>query len=110
MDNSELRIGNWVLDLDGSEYQIASGADIDGKWEPMPITKERLLRFGFKKQRDILGLSDTWWHKGCGFNHIIDSRWSIKNSFNSDVLWVESVHEMQNLMFALNKKELAFEL
>ena len=53
IDPRELRIGNYVLDLDGSLHKIASGVDIDGSWNPIPLTEEWLIKFNIKKEDNL---------------------------------------------------------
>ena len=104
MDSRQFRIGNLVIWKDsGKEFEVTlqslyEGANLD--WKPILITKERLLRFGFKEC-----------HLG-GFSIKIDTYEEIE--FNSVLLcWVigvkkpiKYIHQLQNLYFSLTQKEL----
>lgn len=106
MKATQFRIGNLVCWKDsGNEFEITlqslyEGANLD--WKPMLITKEILLRFGFKECQ--LG----------GFSIKIDTYEEIE--FNSVLsCWVigvkkpiKYIHQLQNLYFALTQKELKF--
>lgn len=50
MESSELRIGNYTLDH-GHPEQIPYGSDIDsaGLMEPIKLTADWLIKFGFEK-------------------------------------------------------------
>lgn len=50
MESSELRIGNYTLDH-GHPEQIPYGSDIDsaGLMEPIKLTVDWLIKFGFEK-------------------------------------------------------------
>jgi len=48
IEAKDLRIGNLVIDLDGSLVKIASGADIEGTWNPILLTEEILIKAGFE--------------------------------------------------------------
>jgi hypothetical protein len=119
MNNSELRIGNWVIDLDGQETQIASGYDIDGVWKPIPLNEQGLLKIGFCKHETvwlnsydtetIFRLNDIFYVKSCGSSYGLYSPFKI---FYMDMLIKETsshndycIHELQNLVFALTGQE-----
>ena len=98
----EVRIGNY-LEYNGTISQISNSDFIDQEFAedenefcdiPIPLTEEWLLKFGFK------------WN---GFE------WEIENLFikadfsmtlGSFKVKLESVHQLQNLYFALTGKEL----
>ena len=97
MKAEELRIGNLVL-VDG-EITIVKGWMIhliqiektsNKKIEPIPLTEEWLIRFGFKKDMVLLTNSDG------------------DNFYLSDFK-IEYVHQLQNLYFALTGNELDYE-
>ena len=55
MDARELRIGNIVINReDYAPFEITEGWEIDniGLYEPIPLTEEWLLRFGFEKNEN----------------------------------------------------------
>lgn len=124
MKATQFRIGNLVCWKDsGKEFEITlqslyEGANLD--WKPLPITKERLLSFGFKEveisngdfvltiQKDKgggIGEYQIWVDLGIEnetneitISLVCDSQWLItKNKY---------IHQLQNLYFALTQKEL----
>jgi hypothetical protein len=124
MKANELRIGNYVnvpnpkqcpFRIDAFEYcsekfiKVAQEVKINGKevhpltWygkdlEPIPLTEEWLLKFGFENNR--LGLFDCIKVvEDIGF-HIYFIQRHLKE--------VQYVHQLQNLYFALIGEELTF--
>lgn len=104
MEATQFRIGNLVSwKGSGKEFKITlqslyEGANLD--WKPIPITKEWLLRFGFK-ENDMLGFSiKTDMYEYIEFNSFLLC-WvnEIKKS-------IKYVHQLQNIYFALTQKEL----
>lgn len=116
MKASELRIGNWVKDENGS-YQI-KGEHLDEDnfptiqtWE-IPITEEWLLKFGFIHQHKTIIGQDF-------FQHLIDSEFTLYVNLNKMNISINKkyvgnvfskklqyVHQLQNLYFALTGEEL----
>lgn len=116
MKANELRIGNWIKGDTGIEF-IISGVGIknleeipDAGWEPIPLTEEWLLKFGFKKNDNI-------------FYHPNYPDYELENHSRYDGIWgmgIEGyldvrlgklpetiyVHQLQNLYFALTGEEL----
>lgn len=113
---NELRIGNWIYDVRHKcNVQIE---EIEPSWlhdyEPIPLTREILEQFGFEK---MLGQGDGYAYmknnfelwKGNGweyFNYSITGRED--DGINEPNVDVASVHQLQNLYFALTGKELEF--
>lgn len=119
MKADALRLRNLVYDnydskRDGSPLQIISIDELsffeDGEdsinntdstfFEPIQLTDEWLLKFGFEKD-------GTWFTKS-GFGISIDNlKWQMKGyiaTFDKCLY----VHQLQNLYFALTGKELTF--
>ena len=120
MKASELRIGNLVkaqpfegiitvFNNDKCVVKHKSGIVkyLIEDLEPIPLTEEWLLKFGFEKQHNEEDF-DYWF----------------KNDFSNDIIWEHSegfchnlnyggdikyVHQLQNLYFALTNEELTYE-
>jgi hypothetical protein len=112
----ELRIGNWVF-TNKTEYQIELSDFSDwyndhnshqyGEFiHPIPLTKEWLLKFGFKAidergySKEILIKDDRY-----TFNFVI---FKTNDGYDNDVCLyvIKYVHQLQNLYFALTGEEL----
>lgn len=118
MNQTELRIGNNVyLKLDINVETVICATDLmmleEGKKHllPIPLTKNWLLQHGFK-QGDNTTTNDSFYEipvggSLLGINPDNGVVWITrgKNSFNNPAL-IESVHQLQNLYFALTNKEL----
>lgn len=114
MNAVELRIGNVVLNQEGQIDTVESIVkytsairinDInDGAFKPIPLTEEWLLRLGFKadwpyfKPQDDSTLELK--KEDSGFSFWVDDQW---------IRLVESVHQLQNLYFALTGEELTMQ-
>lgn len=107
MKPNELRIGNYVIDNeDGNLYQIPTGISINNShfMSPIQITEEWLINFGFKydKETKTYHTPSFYWFsvnlyakEGAGF--CIE---------NVQYKFINHVHELQNLYFALTGTEL----
>lgn len=122
MDPKELRIGNLInvcndtckvsglsvntIDFksdnqEGFEMQITKQLDC----EPIPLTEEWLLRFGFSLMPVSEYTQDTFESNGVKL-------WNKSKSvfvFEHTGTIIESVHQLQNLYFALTGEELNYE-
>lgn len=110
MEAKELRIGNWFKEYD--EFRQVTYNTIrylnnneDESYNPIPITEEILLKAGFSKKvdsiwsiytKDWIGLYKM---DGTPYYEVDDTYTKIK-----------SVHQLQNLYFALTGEELKIEL
>ena len=126
MKATQFRIGNLVVWKDsGKEFEITlqslyEGANLD--WKPLPVTKERLLRFGFKEVEMSIGdfVLTIQKDKGGGIGeYSIWVDFGIENETNKisislvcDSQWLitknKYIHQLQNLYFALTQKELKY--
>ena len=106
MKATQFRIGN-LVSLNGKEFEVTlqslyEGANLD--WKPLPITKEILLRCGFKEYElecELDGLSiKTGEYEEIEFNSVLFC-W-----VNGAKKPIKYVHQLQNLYFALTQKEL----
>jgi hypothetical protein len=104
MKNTEIRIGN-IINRNGLIVAVDEQTFWDMKknpeqYNPIPLTEEWLLNFGFIKN------STSWtnWQKPTGVKEI---RVSIHNKYlfyNGRM--IEFIHQLQNLYFALTGEEL----
>ena len=114
MTENELRIGNWVnhpndgnMEVHGASFLKVFGENVSDMYQPIPLTEEWLVKFGFEE--DFEGISSTWHNevKSIRIEIIHDS-----NGFHTIVgafsTWVniQYVHQLQNLYFALTNTEL----
>jgi hypothetical protein len=128
MKANELRIGNLVMHYNDlctvigyyDDIFIAQSFDkIDFKsnvfnLQPIPLTKEWLLKFGLIEYIDF-GVKMGTYDKMplCGFTYSIHTKKvMIMHTGNSISHWlnidINYVHQLQNLYFALTGKELTF--
>jgi len=102
MEAKELRIGNWVK-LDSGTETIIRGGGINAiemqqlRVEPIPLTEEWLLKFGFYKSNVTARIDLYPEDDGVYFYFNIDPAKRVK---------IEYVHQLQNLFFALTGEEL----
>lgn len=108
----ELKIGNYFIDtftkepiqLTGSDIGVMEYKDSCRKMhESIPLTEQWLKDFGFKQ----IGKYEPWKLNSKGFNIEFDMNGSIVGCYlekvGIDILYV---HQLQNLYFALIRKEL----
>lgn len=117
MKANELRIGNWVYSPSHkSNYKIIK-LDFDSEInaEPIPLTEEWLVKFGFEKDVDnsfVLDSLAIFTDKRLKENVFIQTKtnrsfaggqWVVLND-----LKLQHVHQLQNLYFALTNEELTW--
>jgi len=108
MKANELRIGN-IVKGPNCEFAISNGSTIDfcKEFTPIPLTKEWLVKFGFKRKH----------FKSTGTDHFTIGEVTIfcdtiSGSIVYDMLItinainLDYVHQLQNLYFALTGEEL----
>ena len=122
----ELRIGNYVFDIDGDVLQVGEILDIGVKFKgtslssryekinPIPLTEEILLKFGFEKRehksffkgKELIYFTFTSNKYGFLIWNTIQNQWWVlgKISISQPIY----VHQLQNLYFALTGEELIF--
>jgi hypothetical protein len=115
MKPNDLRVGNWIFDVEGYVYQIQGYeiyVNLVEDYTPIPLTNEWLEMLGFEYNKYYQNFRIK---AGDYFNSIkyIDGEWCYNND-QSDagcyfVTTVQYVHELQNLYFAINKEELKYE-
>jgi hypothetical protein len=123
MKANELRIGNWVYcTQDHCQIQITeSDFQIAGQFQPIPLSEEWLLQFGFEKvvyDSDQTGYGteyhlkvneDVFINYDDDFScEIFASKNRMKNDFGIIPNWemTKYVHSFQNIYFALTGEEL----
>lgn len=92
---NELRIGNWVMgnepfQINGIQIALQESRQKGGfntGWQPIPLTEEWVVRFGFKQSNLVGGI-------------YTDANLDVK------VHLPKYVHQLQNLYFALTGQEL----
>jgi len=118
MKAAELRLGNWfnyfhpengfsdtqididyLILLDSEDFERS-----DYEFEPIPLTEEWLIKFGFSEKDERFEVIDYW--KDTLKVSIGKSRtwFCIKN--NSFSVTIKHIHQLQNLYFALTGEEL----
>lgn len=104
---SELRIGilvdyeGAIIHLDEDRMQVLFAARNYNDFHPIPITEERLLKFGFEVENTNGGFLK--WQKG-NFK-LLDGRLP-DPQFHSPKAIIKYVHQLQNLYFVLTGEEL----
>ena len=113
----ELRICNYVFDIDGDILQVGEILDIGIKFKntslssryekinPIPLTEEILLKFGFEKTANPRELK----YDDYSILLLKEIRFVICNYMeNPPSVKVSTVHQLQNLFFSLCGEELKF--
>jgi len=113
MKANELRIGNWVMVFPVKHPQQVCDVMFDsvntesvfgqhyGEVDPIPLTEDWLLRFGFEKMHD----GNYWNKKLC----IRKDRNEFYALYEQGRIYIQHVHQLQNLYFALTGEELTYE-
>jgi len=116
MKAEELRIGNWVRIKDvptTNEWQVESIGNLQqvaGRlWsieelEPIPLTEEWLVKFGFEKNDGIWEHEESMW--SCEISGDDDSFNFKRLGLDIPCIEIFYVHTLQNLYFALTGEEL----
>ena len=121
MEAKEIRIGNYVnYDNKDAQINIEDFAHIikyDNQLiNPIPLTEEWLLKFGFKIETPTNQFINEFiincgeYVMGVCFNTFSSDNWfiSIRTSYGNQPVTIQQkyVHQLQNLYFALTGKEL----
>ena len=106
MKSTELRLGNYVYSCKGGIETIVGmvAFGIEVTFEPIPLTKEWLLKFGFNANRynDEFELYPLMFD--CEYTD--HGEWNISYDGHPLSTEVKYVHQLQNLYFALTGEEL----
>ena len=114
---NELRLGNYILTLDGRVETVKYIMGDSANENPIPLTEEWLEKFGFKK---AFAYPDTvppapHWEKEekaaalyCLYFYKTDKGFDLVTSpeMGETIANVQYVHSLQNLYFALTGQEL----
>ena len=130
MNQEELRVGNFVQDIEDKEVIKADIYTLlnHENYEPIPLTEEWLFNFGFEfrdldiKKYPLLTYGFYYGYEDTGFNLHLDEDseeimqalniegWSdgIYFVFDNWAVWIRMnwVHQLQNLHFTLYSQEL----
>ena len=122
MKAKELRIGNFYLDINDSLTEI-SGYELHQmtikenkgdlgimEFQPIPLTEEWLLKFGFEVEEMRNGYQYTL-NGFCLWNSLDSECYSFmigndRNDMNIFDIELKCLHKLQNLYFALTNTEL----
>jgi len=115
MTANELRVGNWVIYQNIHFCQVSDVLSEKHYFEgfsPVILNSYDLIDFGFESGIDPLDKDDSFAYYLDGIKILTRKRNSDKfmfsiNNFNLEVRYI---HELQNLVFALLKKELDLKL
>jgi len=117
MKASELRLGNLVMDGKDIEQVNARMIDmlvkIEADFDPIPLTEEWLLKFGFDKVGIALtSIAIAPLNLPCTFNlpntpfSFCQGKLILTTGTGDFCVNIEYVHQLQNLYFALTGEEL----
>lgn len=110
MEAKELMIGNYVQTSKGEIFPVACVVDNgnNNEVEPIPLTEEWLIKFGFDSRLRIDVSNGVWKH--CVGYDSDNQCWDYyQDELDADcykVASVKYVHQLQNLHFALTGEEL----
>lgn len=125
MKPTELRIGNIVqggtiLELHENHAIVSggfSGSHVEKYYDMVPVklTEEWMIRFGYTKQQGKGFDADHYTHRTSRlYIHYYksltsdDFAWDCYRNEGGERIWIESVHELQNLHYQLERKEIEF--
>jgi hypothetical protein len=107
----ELRVGNWIMNKDSGQYiEVKKGFDIDDQsvdYVPVPITPQVLLTCGFVFHNHFKLWQKNKAVSGTGPDMELDPDfWVLDFSHRRIGVELKSLHQLQNLYFALKGNEL----
>ncbi|MFH1348413.1 MAG: hypothetical protein ABIH58_02145 [Patescibacteria group bacterium] len=105
---SELKIGNWVRNIDGVEYPIENGWQLDegDTVYPVPLTEEWLLKFGFEYDTITYSRGELMLSSHSDIDLSSYNVWWGTLTYGNLNFQIKYVHQLQNLYFALTGDEL----
>ena len=110
IEAKDLRIGNWFnyedepMQWEMDDFRNMEFDSVDCIWQPIPLTEEWLLKFGFDSNEwnGKFSANTMYWDKVDCILHIGDKR----DTNYSFMAHCNYVHQFQNLYFALTNEEL----
>ena len=123
MKPTELRIGNLIYHPEFCEVMKVTSIQDDlinfaikiYDVEPIKLSEEWMVKFGFMQnknsgfQSDFYSLKNSYfligYHKSLSEDCFAYETYDYRN-YDGERLWIDSVHQLQNLYYALNQKEL----
>ena len=103
MKAEELRIGNWVFNKAHERKQLNEIYTDCSIYDPIPLTEEWLLRFGFK----CFDIDEIGTYKKGVFVLVPNAKTHFTCTYSGRMLrFITCVHQLQNLYFALTGQEL----
>lgn len=115
MKANELRVNNWVYCIeDHVNIEILpSDVQLAGQFEPITLTEEWLIKFGFKYMDAFGWIKDFITMDGTVAHYSFDlwrGTYSVENCDLTEIPQeIKYVHQLQNLYFALVGEELTIE-
>ncbi len=119
IQKQDLRIGNWISDVHASDtgmwqvtelkrHQCAYGKSLMSKYEnlkPIPLTPEILEKYGFSCN---INDNEFIYNNHCEITlKVTDGKyWSCYEIKMDGFKYIEYLHQLQNLIFALTGEEL----
>jgi hypothetical protein len=121
IEAKELRQGNWVINSDNEYQQVGVIRSVITKYNPIPLTSDILSKCGFKKYSyepnytlgDDFEKSEKCDEYTQGKLCIMDwgKGFILSNSFSFDLrVEIKTLHQLQNLYYALTQTELIVNL
>jgi hypothetical protein len=111
MKATELRIGNYYYHPIALSFERMDDVDFISsfieKFEPIPLTEEWLLKFGFEATKEANYINVDFSQYSIGDFMVEDNGacyWDFETLGND--LYIETVHQLQNLYHALTGNEL----
>lgn len=107
MNNEELRYGNWIDTKEFHAEKLRGLYQYDPSWyeyvsmfEPIPLTEEWLIKFGFDVNN-----RPNWIDQLQEYSIVCGNTQYLKGSAKN-IMPIKYVHQLQNLYFALTGEEI----
>jgi len=103
MNTRDIRLGNLVnfqglnIEIGFSDISLMQDDNVGSSYKPIPLTEEWLVKFGFEVLGDSMYAIDDRFI--IHFPDMVHYKTNVK---------IKYIHDLQNLFFALNRKELTW--